>query len=97
MYSQWNEQFSILLALFLSLDEYFMWGMVIETIIQNLNADKYIYLHKCDRQLNEKKHEGIFAFTQWSFRCCQSPQICTACADIFLCLNSADQLKVEPT
>jgi hypothetical protein len=42
-------------------------------------------------------HEGIFAFTQWPFRSCQSPQICTACADIFLCLNSADQLKVEPT
>jgi hypothetical protein len=20
-------------------------------------------------------HEGIFAFTQWPFRCCQSPQI----------------------
>jgi hypothetical protein len=36
-------------------------------------------------------HEGIFAFTQWPFRCCQSSQICTACADIFLCLNSADR------
>jgi hypothetical protein len=29
--------------------------------------------------------------------CCQSPQTCTAFAEIFLCLNSADQLKVEPT
>jgi hypothetical protein len=36
-------------------------------------------------------------FTQWPLRCCQSPQTCTAFADIFLCLNSADQLKVEPT
>jgi hypothetical protein len=42
-------------------------------------------------------HEGIFAFTQWPFRCCQPPQICTGSAEIFLCLNSADQLKVEPT
>jgi hypothetical protein len=38
-------------------------------------------------------HEGILAFTQWPFRCCQSPQICTACAEIFLCLNSADFFK----
>jgi hypothetical protein len=30
-------------------------------------------------------------------RCCQSPQTCTAFAEIFLCLCSADQLKVEPT
>jgi hypothetical protein len=36
-------------------------------------------------------------FTQWPFRCCQSSQICTAFAEIFLCLHAADQLKVEPT
>jgi hypothetical protein len=38
-----------------------------------------------------------FPFTQWPLRCCQSLQTCTAFAEIFMCLNSADQLKVEPT
>jgi hypothetical protein len=42
-------------------------------------------------------HDSLSPFTQWPLRCCQSPQTCTAFAEIFLCLNSADQLKVEPT
>jgi hypothetical protein len=43
------------------------------------------------------QHDCLSPFTQWPLRCCQSPQICTAFAEIFLCLNSTDQLKVEPT
>jgi hypothetical protein len=42
-------------------------------------------------------HDCLSPFTQWHLRCCQSPQTCTAFAEIFLCLNFADQLKVEPT
>jgi hypothetical protein len=57
----------------------------------------FIFLLQNTLPVHENYHEGIFAFTQWAFRCYQSHQICTACAEIFLCLNSADQLKVEPT
>jgi hypothetical protein len=59
-------------------------------------TDEFISTGTCMVKISEKT-EGIFAFTQWPFRCCQSPQICTACAEIFLCLNSSDQLNVERT
>jgi hypothetical protein len=48
-------------------------------------------------QKSRADHDGLSPITQWSFRCCQSPQICTAFEEIFLWLNSADQLKVEPS
>jgi hypothetical protein len=48
-------------------------------------------------QISDILHDCLSPFTQWPLRCCQSPQTYTAFAEIFLCLNSADQLKVEPT
>jgi hypothetical protein len=46
---------------------------------------------------NYKRHDCLSPFTQWPLGCCQSPQTCTAFAEIFLHLNFADQLEVEPT
>jgi hypothetical protein len=48
-------------------------------------------------QLINKISRLSFPLYSMALRCCQSPQTCTAFAEIFLCFNSADQLKVEPT